>query len=103
MDKYISYRETDEEDFLQYYILQKEFPHILVNISERPVVNFVQPVPINEYNLFLVFSGTLRGNVIPSFINIGEEIKSVMQDMSVWFYEYRIIPNEKKYKKWKIN
>lgn len=101
MIPYITYREPDADGNMLYFILQKDFPHFLCEVSERPIVNFFQPVPINEYNLYIIFNATLRGNVIPSYQQIGEEIKAVMHDMATWFYNERIIPNEKKYKKWK--
>ena len=98
---YITFTEPDENDVMEYYILQKEFPHFLCKISEHPTGHFFQCVPINEYDLYIVFNSTLRGNVIPSYKNIGDEIKDVMHDMAEWFYNNRILKNEKKYKKWK--
>lgn len=102
MHLYITYRESDAEGNQQYFILQKEFPHFVAKISEQPIVNFIQPMPITNYNLYLVFNGCLRGNIIPSYKDIGEEVKSVMNSMAIWFFEQRVLPNEKKYKKWKI-
>lgn len=101
MIPYITYREMVDAE-MGYFILQKDFPHYVVRVVDRPIVNFVQPFPVSEYNLWLVFNATLRGNVIPSYRDIGEEIKSVMQSMSLWFYENRILIEPKKYKKWKI-
>lgn len=98
---YITYREFINDE-LGYFICQKDFPHYLCRISDKPIVNFIQPIPITDYNLWITFNATLRGNVIPSYKDIGEEIVSVMQSMAAWFYNNRILPNEKKYKKWKI-
>ena len=101
-DKYITYREEIDGD-LQYFILQKEFPHFCCYISDKPIVNFIQPLPISSYDLWLVFNFTLRGNMIPSYKDIYDEICAVMTDMGLWFYSERILTNPKKYKKWKIH
>jgi len=98
---YITFREPIE-DGLGYFILQKEFPHYLCNISESPVVNFIQPMPVTSYNLWLCFKGTIRGNFIPSYKDVYEEIRSVMQDMANWYFENRILIEPKKYRKWKV-
>ncbi len=103
MNNYITYRDTDNEDNLQYYVLQKDYPHIVAMISDIPIINFVQPVPVSGYNLWLIFSGTLRGNFLPGYNSIFEEVKVVVTDMALWFYENRVLSNEKKYKKWKVN
>jgi len=97
MAEFITYREDD-----QYFILQKEFPHFVAKVSDQPIVNFIQPLPISNYNLWLIFHATLRGNMIPSYKDIHKEIVSVMNAMAIFFYEQRILQNEKKYKKWKI-
>ncbi len=102
MNEFITYRDTNTEGELLYFVLQKDFPHFNCYISERPVVNFVQPMPITDYHLFLVFSGTIRGMMIPDYRNMGEEIQSVMQDMAAFYYEQRILKDLKKYRKWKI-
>lgn len=100
---YISYRDTNESGELLYFIVQKEFPHFQVIVSDTPKKVFVECVPVSGYNLYLVFGGVLRGFMIPSYKNVDEEIKEVMINMSNWFVENRILPNEKKYKKWKIH
>lgn len=101
MQPYITFREELGNE-LGYFILQREFPHFLCYIAERPIVNFVQPMPVSAYNLWIIFNGTLRGNMIPSYKDIGKEIESVMSEMASFYYEHRILTNEKKYRKWKI-
>ena len=101
MINYITFTEPNENEEMEYFILQKLFPHLLCKILEMPIVNVFQPVPINEYDLYIIFNGTLRGLQLPSYKNIGDEIKDVMHDMADWFYNNRILKNEKKYKKWK--
>ncbi len=100
MDKYITYREVDENKIFCYYILQKEHPHYKVKIAHDSIFSVVQSVPISNYNLYLVFDFCLRGRFLPSYPNLDKEIVLVMQDMANWFYENRILIDKKKYKKW---
>lgn len=103
MKEYITFRDVDAKGNLQYCILQRAFPHFIGTVSEIPITHIVEPLPITDYNLFLVFSGTLRGiSTIPAYANIIEEIKVILTDMGKWFYEERILIEPKKYKKWKI-
>ena len=102
MSEFITYREI-VDDKLEYFILQKDFPHYVGMIAERPVVNYFQCAPINCYNLFVTFYFTIRGKYIPSYKNTPKEIDEVLQQMAVWFYNNRIMADEKRYKKWKIN
>ncbi len=53
MSEFITYREKNLEGELMYFILQKEFPHFNCFIADRPVVNFMQPMPIDSYNLWI--------------------------------------------------
>lgn len=103
MIPYLTFTEPNEEGQTQYFILQKVHPHILAEISEQLSSGLFQSAPINEYNLFINFKGTLRGLMIPAYRKIDEEINSVLHSMADWFYNNRILINEKKYKKWKIN
>lgn len=102
MSPFITYREADNNGQLQYYILQKEHPHFIGVISTSPTKLLVPAIPITAHNLWVVFDGTLRGSLIPSYLNVGEEIKSVMMDMAQWYYANRIAVEPKKYKKFKV-
>ena len=101
--KYITYRELNKEGEHEYYILQKDFPHFCGLISTSPKEVFVPPSVVSGYNLWIVFNGCLRGFVMPSYNGIDNEIMSILEDMAVWFYENRIVINEKKFKKFKLN
>lgn len=103
MNRYITFRDTNDKGDLLYFILQRDFPHYNCCLADQPIVNFVQPMPISSYNLWIVFVGTLRGNFIPYYQSIGDEIRAVMQDMAEWYFTERILKDEKKFKKWKIN
>ena len=103
MQKYVTFRDVNDFGELQYYILQREFPHYLSVISTFPRESIISSIPITNYYLWVVFNGTLRGNLIPSHKNTLEDIKFVLNDMAIWYYANRIVPNEKKYKKFKYD
>lgn len=101
MIPYITFREPTQ-DGMQYYILQKEFPHYVGIISSHPVNKTLCQIAIPGYNLWVVFCGTIRGNVIPSYNQIQNEIEIVFQNMAQWFLEHRILAEPKKFNKWKF-
>ena len=102
MIPFITYRETDREGVLQYYILQRDFPHYIGRISPYPIENPICQSPIAGYNLWVCFAGTIRGNIIPSYPSEKQNMIAVFESMATWFYANRIISDEKKYKKYKI-
>ncbi len=102
MNPYITYRDTDNENQLRYYILQRQWPHYVGVISERPEADPIAQGTIGGYNLWVLFSGTLRGNFIPAFPDVQKEMSYIYQNMADWYYENRIKPDEKRYKKFKI-
>lgn len=102
MQNYITYRENDEDGRLCYFILQKAFPHFVGLLSTGKLENSLASMPIAGYNLWINFNGTLRGNTIPSYKNILDEIQSFISDMAIWFYNNRILIEPKKYEKFKI-
>jgi hypothetical protein len=101
MSRYITYKEIDGEGKSQYFILQKDFPHIVGLIANYPTKNFVSAMPIVGYNLYIVFNGTLRGSVIPTYKDIDIEITNILQEMSDWYQINRISLFPKRYKKLK--
>lgn len=102
MKPYITYREDDGFGNQKYYILQKEFPHFIGVLSESPIHGSLATIPIHGYNLWISFAGTIRGNIIPQYQNIQDEIQSIYNSMASWFYKERIMVDEKRYKKFKI-
>ena len=101
MSPFITFRDKDEDGKLQYFILQRDFPHFVGIIREYPSTgNWCSAVA--GHNLWVTFSETLRGNVVPSYKNISDEIQSVMDNMAAWFHAERIVLNEGKFKKFKI-
>lgn len=102
MKPYITFREADDNGELQYYILQREFPHYLGVIKSTPTEGILMQTPISGHYLWVAFAGTLRGNMIPGYKEVYNEMESVFTAMAEWYYLNRIKPNEKKYKKWKI-
>lgn len=102
LSRFITFRDKDSEGELRYYILQREFPHFVGIISNIPVPNALCFSPIPEYNMYIVFSGTLRGGFIPLYKDITFEVEKVFNDMASWYYEEIIKRDEKRYRKFKI-
>lgn len=102
MIPYITYRENDSEGRLCYFILQKDFPHFVGLLSTGKLDTVLASSPIAGYNLWINFNGCLRGNVIPSYKNIIDEIEKEMSSMAIWFYNNRILVEPKKYERFKI-
>jgi len=102
MKPFITFREEDEQGELQYYILQKAFPHYLGRIVSQKLESNLMQKPVSGYNLYVVFNGSLRGNLVPAFKDVYEEIENVFHAMADYFYRERILKEEKKYQKWKI-
>jgi hypothetical protein len=103
MNSYITYRDFDVEGELQYFILQREFPHYIGFISTYPKESIVYPIQITGYYLWVAFAGTLRGNLVPNYKSVSEDINLILNDMAVWYYANRIVTNPKKYKKFKYD
>lgn len=102
MNPFISFRDKDKTGELQYYLLQREYPHFVGRLDYAPLTGQIYQVPVAGHHLYITFAGTLRGNLIPSYTNIEQEIGSVFESMAVWFYHNRIKPEPKRYKKWAI-
>lgn len=101
MIPFITFRET-ENGQLNYYILQKAFPHFVGRISNNPYEEAIFKAPIPGYNMIVILQGSLRGGEIPNYKDVVNEIEGVMNNMAAWFYTDRIIGNEGKFKKFKI-
>lgn len=99
MVKYVTYRE-DDSGVASYYVLQKAFPHYVGRLVDNPYYKCLCSAPVPQTTLYVAITGTLRGNVIPAYQNVDDEIKSVALDMAYWYYENRILINPSKYKRW---
>lgn len=102
MTPYITFRETDDKGELQYYILQREFPHYIGVVKSMPEATTWVNAPVAGHYLWVCFAGTLRGNMVPAFPDFHKEMESVFTSMAEWYYLNRIKGNEKKFKKFKI-
>lgn len=102
MNKFITFRDTDNGGVLHYYILQRSYPHYQCIILDRPEKAVVGACPIMNHNLWVVFDGTILGAYLPSYKNVVDEIVSVMNEMAEWFYLNRVLAEPNRYKKWKI-
>lgn len=103
MSPYITFRDTDKDGQLQYYILQRAFPHWVGLVATNPAQKSIMKVPIAGYDMWVCFAGTLRGNVAPSYKDIDKEISAVLHGMANFYLEHRILTNPSKYKKWKLS
>ena len=102
MNPYITFRDKDKNGDLQYYILQRDFPHYVGRIVVSPKQGALINQSIAGYNLWVCFDGTLRGNFIPSYSTVTEEISNVYFNMAAWFYSERIVMDKNRFKKFKI-
>lgn len=102
MNPYVTFRDADKEGELQYYILQRTYPHYLGRIDYFPSMDPLCQVPISGHHLYVSFCGVLRGNYVPAQKGVETEILAVLEDMALWFYSNRIVNEPKKYKKWAI-
>jgi len=100
---FLTYRETDNDGVLQYYILQKEWPHYSGMVVTDPYFKTILKIPIAGYNMYVSFNGVLRGRCIPILKGEDKEMLVVLQNMGSWFFDNRILPNPSKYKKFKVN
>ncbi len=98
---FLTYREKDG-DILGYFILQKAFPHFCGKLVGYPVEGAIINTPIAGYNFYVTFNGTIRGNMIPNYRDVEDEIKNVFEAMALWYLHNIIEKNEKLYSKFKI-
>lgn len=102
MEPYITFRDTDGAGELQYYILQRQFPHYIARIAYKPSDAALFYMSVAGYHLYLIFDGALQGRFMPSYKDAIDEMEVVVRDMAEWFYINRVVPEPNKYKKWKI-
>lgn len=101
MNPFITFRELHNGQ-LEYFILQRAFPHMIGRIATFPKDKAIINTPIAGYNLYVTFDGCLQGNVLPSYRNIDKEVQNVFENMAAWFWSERIVGNEKKFQKFKV-
>lgn len=99
---FVTFREVDETGTLRYYILQKDFPHNLGKILSQPDHEAIVQSIVPAYNLYIVWSGTLRGNMIAAYPDYKKELQQTFDQMATFFYTERILVDEKRYSKFKI-
>lgn len=102
MNPYILFEDIDDNGIKQKYILQRDFPHYVGQILYMPKLKSLIQIPVPKYNIWVSFAGTLRGNMIPSYKNIPEELDDVYRNMSSWYYENIILKNEKEFENFKL-
>lgn len=102
MKPFIVFKEIDSNGELKHYVLQRDFPHYLGVILEYPRQEAIVKSAVSGYNLWVCFAGTLRGNFIPNYPEVLVEKQRVFDIMANWFYTNCVMPEEKKYKRFKI-
>jgi hypothetical protein len=102
MEPYITYRDFNNKGELEYYILQRKFPHYQGVILEQPKDGAIMTAPVSCHHLYITFAGTIQGNYVLSKAALELELSSVFEDMANWFYSKRVVTDPKRYKKFKI-
>lgn len=100
---FITYREQVDSGELAYFILQRAYPNYIGCLVAYPIEKSIINTPIAGYHLYITFDGVLAGNYIPAYKDVYDEIQSVFMEMARWYLSNRIMIDEKKYKKWKLN
>jgi hypothetical protein len=99
---FITFREKDDDGILQYYVLQRGWPHYLGLVTDNPHLASILKVPLAGYRFYVSYSGVLVGNYAPSSKEGESEMLLTLQQMANWFLKERILPYQRKYKNWKI-
>lgn len=102
MQPFITFRDKDKNGNLQYYILQRDYPHYVGVIASERVVGAIAEAVIPGYSLYVTFSGVLQGNYIPMYKDSKNEAQQILDNMAAWFWSERIAMDKKRFKKFKI-
>jgi hypothetical protein len=102
MSPYITFRDHDSKGELQYYILQRDYPHFCGRVDYFPSTEPLCQVPVTGHHLYISYAGTLRGNIAPVHEQFEREILFVFHSMALWFYSERIMKDPKRYRKWLV-
>lgn len=102
-EPFLTFRELNDTGVLCYYILQKAQPHYVGIVSVGILPESLASAPIGGYNLYVNFSSCLHGNYIPNFKDVIMDINSVLWSMGNWFLNNRVLTDQKKYSKFKLN
>lgn len=103
MSPFVTFKDVDKTGELQYYILQRAFPHYVGIIKYKPNIDALIEVPVTNHNLWVSFAGTIRGNFMPSYPGWQKELEKTFLEMAIWFYQNRILKEPRRYKKWAIH
>lgn len=102
MQPFITFRDTDKDGKLQYYILQRDFPYYIGQIVTYPVEGAIICLPISKYSLWISFAGNIQGNLIHATSDFYNEIQPIFLNMTEWYLVNRILIDVKKFSKWKL-
>lgn len=102
MNPFITYTETID-GVKRYFILQKAFPNYVGEIKTFHKERSICYKPISGHMLWVDFAGRIDGNFVPAYKTALQEMDAIFEQMANWYYEHEILPNPKKYLKFKIN
>ena len=102
MSPFITFMDTNRAGEMQYYILQRAYPHYVGLIENMPRLDQPYQAPISGHHIYITFNGILRGNFVPASEQYEREIGAVFEAMAAWFYENRVLKEPKRYKKFAI-
>jgi len=103
MTPFITFRENDSDGRPIYCIVSRQFPHYVAEIVDNPAYKSLILVPIPSTTLYLAFSGTLQGRIVPSSPQLIKEISATFVNMAQWYSANRVATNPKRFKKWLFN
>ncbi len=98
MIPFILFKEKDKNGNIQQYVLQREYPNYIGVISYRPIETALIQHPIANYNLWVIYSGTLKGNQIPLDKMALKDADDIYFNMAAWFYTEMDVNKYENYK-----
>lgn len=102
MEPFITFKEKDADGKDQFFVLQRKFPHYQAMILEYPREGTIATVPVPGHSFYLNFCGTIEGNYLLAKTGVEQEIQATLERMADWFYKNMIVPEPKRYKRFKI-
>ena len=102
VEPFVTFKDTDGQGKLQYYVMQRQYPNFVGTIVERPIEDSLACIPVAGHNLWVAFAGTVQGAYIPISKNMLREITETFIKMAEWYSIHRVMANPGRYKKFKV-
>lgn len=84
------------------YLLQVEFPHYKALVQSVPNEKALIQIQVPMYRIYIVFAGTLAGNLLHVRADYQKELDKLFLVMSDWYLEHRISKFPERFKKAQI-